>query len=58
MTGNLDHYYATQPKLFSDRKTFNEFFQYNDRPSDQQRALLDSYWQKKQDENKAKSYTS
>lgn len=58
MAGNLDHYYATQPKLFTDRKTFNEFFQYNDRPSDQQRALLDSYWQKKQDENKAKSYTS
>jgi hypothetical protein len=58
MAGNLDHYRATNKKLFTDRNTFNEFFQYNDRPSDAQRALLDSYWQKAQDYNKAISYTS
>lgn len=58
MKGNLDHYFATSPRMFSDRDTFNRVFEYNTRESDAQRQLLDSYWKRKEDMDKASQYTS
>lgn len=58
MQKNLDQYFATMPDVFSDRQKFNEFFEYNNRESDAQRALLDSYWKKKQDIDKANTFTT
>lgn len=58
MKGNLDHYFATSPRMFSDRETFNRVFEYNTRESEAQRQLLDSYWKRKEDMDKASTYTS
>lgn len=58
MKGNLDHYFATSPRMFSDRETFNKMFQYNERESDAQKQLLDSYWKRKEDMDKASTYTN
>lgn len=58
MKGNLDHYFATSPRMFSDRETFNRVFEYNTRESDAQKQLLDSYWKRKEDMDKASQYTS
>jgi uncharacterized protein YdaU (DUF1376 family) len=58
MKGNLDHYFATSPRMFSDRETFNRVFEYNNRESEAQRQLLDSYWKRKEDMDKASTYTS
>ena len=58
MKGNLDHYFATSPRMFSDRETFNRVFEYNNRDSEAQRQLLDSYWKRKEDMDKASQYTS
>lgn len=58
MKGNLDHYFATSPRMFSDRETFNKVFEYNGRESEAQRQLLDSYWKRKEDMDKASQYTS
>ena len=58
MKGNLDHYFATSPRMFSDRETFNKMFQYNERESEAQRQLLDSYWKRKEDMDKASTYTN
>ena len=58
MKGNLDHYFATSPRMFNDRETFNKVFEYNSRESDAQRQLLDSYWKRKEDMDKASQYTS
>ena len=58
MKWNLDHYFATSPRMFSDRETFNKVFEYNGRESEAQRQLLDSYWKRKEDMDKASQYTS
>ena len=58
MKGNLDHYFATSPRMFNDRETFNKVFEYNSRESEAQRQLLDSYWKRKEDMDKASQYTS
>ena len=58
MKGNLDHYFSTSPRMFSDRETFNRVFEYNNRDSEAQRQLLDSYWKRKEDMDKASQYTS
>ena len=58
MKGNLDHYFATSPRMFSDRETFNKVFEYNTRESEAQRQLLDSYWKRKEDMDRASQYTS
>lgn len=58
MKWNLDHYFATSPRMFSDRDTFNRVFDYNNRESDAQKQLLDSYWKRKEDMDKASTYTS
>ena len=58
MKGNLDHYFSTSPRMFSDRETFNRVFEYNNRESDAQKQLLDSYWKRKEDMDKASQYTS
>lgn len=58
MKGNLDHYFATSPRMFNDRETFNRVFEYNNRESEAQRQLLDSYWKRKEDMDKASQYTS
>jgi hypothetical protein len=58
MKANLDQYFATSPRMFQDRQTFNKMFDYNNRESDAQRELLDSYWKRKQDIDNASKYTS
>ena len=58
MKSNLDQYFATSPRMFQDRQTFNKMFDYNNRESDAQRELLDSYWKRKQDIDNASKYTS
>ena len=58
MKGNLDQYFKDSPRMFSDRETFNRVFDYNNRESDAQRQLLDSYWKRKEDMDKASTYTS
>jgi hypothetical protein len=44
--------------MFSDRQTFNKVFEYNNRESEAQRQLLDSYRKRKEDMDKASQYTS
>ena len=58
MKSNLDQYFQDSPRMFSDRETFNRVFDYNNRESDAQRQLLDSYWKRKEDMDKASQYTS
>lgn len=58
MKGNLDQYFQDSPRMFSDRETFNKVFDYNWRESEAQRQLLDSYWKRKEDMDKASTYTS
>jgi len=58
MKGNLDHYFATSPRMFNDRETFNKVFEYNNRESEAQRQLLDSYWKRKEDMDKASQFNS
>jgi len=58
MKSNLDQYFATSPRMFSDRETFNKVFEYNTRESEAQRQLLDSYWKRKEDMDRASQYTS
>lgn len=58
MKGNLDQYFKDSPRMFSDRETFNKVFDYNGRESEAQRQLLDSYWKRKEDMDKASTYTS
>lgn len=58
MKGNLDQYFKDSPRMFSDRETFNRVFDYNNRESEAQRQLLDSYWKRKEDMDKASTYTS
>ena len=58
MKSNLDQYFKDSPRMFNDRETFNKVFEYNTRESDAQRQLLDSYWKRKEDMDKASTYTS
>ena len=58
MKGNLDQYFKESPRMFNDRETFNKVFEYNTRESEAQRQLLDSYWKRKEDMDKASTYTS
>ena len=58
MKANLDQYFATAPWMFQDRETFNKVFDYNNRESDAQKQVLDSYWKRKEDMDKAGQYTS
>jgi hypothetical protein len=44
--------------MFKDRETFNKMFQYNERESEAQKQLLDSYWKRKEDMDRASQYTS
>lgn len=58
MVDNLNTYWQTNPEFFSSREEFNKQFEYNQRESEAQRALLDSYWKKAQDYKKANSYSN
>ena len=58
MKSNLDQYFKDSPWMFKDRETFNKVFEYDTRESDAQRQLLDSYWKRKEDIDKAANYTS
>jgi hypothetical protein len=58
MRNNLNQYYQTNPEWFQDRETFNKQFEYNQRESEAQRALLDSYWKKAQDMRTVNNYTN
>lgn len=57
ITNNLNAYRQNNPEFFKDRSTFNTMFHYNDR-DDSQKALLDTYWKKKQDIDKANLFTT
>jgi len=57
ITDNLNAYWQTNREYFSDRNTYNNMFHYNER-SDQQKAVLDSYWKKKEDIDKANKYNT
>ena len=57
ITKNLNAYRQNNPEFFKDRNTFNTMFHYNDR-DESQKALLDTYWKKKEDINKVSTYTS
>lgn len=57
ITDNLNAYRQTNREYFTDRNTYNNMFHYNER-NDQQKALLDSYWKKKEDMDVAIKYTS
>lgn len=57
ITDNLNAYWQTNREYFSDRNTYNNMFHYNER-NDQQKAVLDSYWKKKEDMDTAMKYTS
>lgn len=58
MKSNLDQYFKDSPWMFKDRETFNKVFEYNTRESEAQKQLLDSYWKRKEDIDKAANYTS
>lgn len=58
MKRNLDQYFQDSPWMFQDRDTFNKVFEYDSRDSEAQRQLLDSYWKRKQDMDKANGYTT
>lgn len=57
ITNNLNAYRQNNPEYFKDRDTYNKMFNYSER-SDQQKALLDSYWKKKESVNMAQKYTT
>lgn len=57
ITDNLNAYRQTNREYFSDRNTYNNMFHYNER-SDQQKAVLDSYWKKKVDMDNASKYNT
>ena len=55
ITNNLNAYRQNNPEFFKDRSTFNQMFHYGER-DDQQKALLDTYWKKKEDMDKANTF--
>lgn len=55
ITDNLNAYRQNNPEFFKDRSTFNQMFHYGER-DDQQKALLDTYWKKREDMDKAMKY--
>ena len=57
ITNNLNAYRQNNPEFFKDRNTFNTMFHYNDR-DESQKALLDTYWKKKEDLDSISNYTS
>ena len=57
ITDNLNAYWQTNREYFQDRNTYNNMFHYNER-SDQQKAVLDSYWKKKEDMSVAEKYNT
>lgn len=57
ITDNLNAYWQTNREYFSDRNTYNNMFHYNER-SDTQKAVLDSYWKKKEDMDNASKYNT
>lgn len=57
ITDNLNAYWQTNREYFTDRDTYNNMFHYNER-SDQQKAVLDSYWKKKEDMDNASKYNT
>jgi hypothetical protein len=57
ITNNLNAYWKNNPEYFSDRDTYNKMFHYNER-NDGQKALLDSYWKKKEGMDTAQKYTT
>ena len=57
ITNNLNAYWQNNPEYFSDRDTYNKMFNYNER-SNEQKALLDSYWKKKEGMDTAQRYNT
>ena len=57
IASNLNAYWATNPEFFKDRNTFNQIFHYGER-DEQQKALLDVYWKKKEDMDNASKYNT
>lgn len=55
MINNLNAYKVSNPEFFESRDAFNKAFEYHNRKSDRQRAVLDSVWKKKELENSVKN---
>jgi thiamine kinase-like enzyme len=45
IANNLEKLHNSNPELFNNRGTFNDYFKYNQR-SAKQKQVLDSYWAK------------
>lgn len=45
IANNLENLHSSNPELFNNRSTFNDYFKYNQR-SAKQKQVLDSYWAK------------
>ena len=57
IVNNLNAYWQNNRDFFKDRATFNQMFNYAGR-SAEQKALLDSYWKRKEDESNIAKYTN
>ena len=55
MINNLNAYKVSNPEFFESRDAFNKAFEYHNRKSDRQRAVLDSVWKKKELEDSVKN---
>jgi len=55
MINNLNAYKVSNPEFFESRDAFNKAFEYHNRKSDRQRAVLDSIWKKKELEDSVKN---
>lgn len=57
ITDNLNYYWENNKDYFSTREKFNNIFHYNER-NDSQKAILDSYWKKKEDVDYVSQFNS
>lgn len=57
IVSNLNAYWQNNPEFFKNRQTFNQMFHYWERDQ-QQQALLDTYWKRKEDMDKASQYNT
>ena len=55
MINNLNAYKVSNPEFFESRDAFNKAFEYHNRKSDRQRAVLDSVWKKKELEDSVRN---
>lgn len=57
IVNNLNAYWQDNPEFFRERSIFNQSFNYTKR-NDSQKALLDSFWKKQEDNKKIAQYNN